>query len=298
MSWTEFKPFTDFVDIRPFTGYAGRSGKYKTILEGTKEPKYFSQAEGCWPVSGGEFDFKRTNPDGNYLEVTCGVYFIRIKDDSARANAETPSGYYDYIGLSANFEKNKFQSGIFSRLFDHYRKLVCLPSRKNFFKLIAKYQLNLDPNNLSKEEEKKYKKLAAQDLEKQNFQNYDALREYFGASHIGKDIDLYGTTKKYHKVFKECRKNNDLNCHEGIKEFFKKNVSIAYYKYNFSKDSKFTLRKGSPQINDKWEDFVKFISKAEGVALATYKRENGKLPFLNDRDEIKEVDNLPTGFNS
>ena len=297
MSWTEFKPFIDFVDIRPFTGYEGRPGVWKTILEGTKEAKCFSQAEGCWPLSGGEFDFQRTNPDGEYLEVTCGVYFIRIKDDSAKANAETPSGYYDYIGLSANFKKNDFQSGIFGRLFDHYRKLVCLPSRNNFFKLIAKYQLGVDPNNLSKEERDKYYLLAIKNLEEQNFQNYDALREYFGASHIGKDMDLYGTTKNFHKVFKECRKNNDLNCNKGIKEFFKKNVNIAYYKYNFSGDSKFTLRNGRPQINEKWLDFVKFISKAEGVALATYKKENGKLPFLNDRDEIKEVDNLPIGFN-
>jgi len=297
VSWTEFKPFIDFVDIRPFTGYEGRSGVWKTILEGTKEAKCFSQAEGCWPLSGGEFDFQRRNPDGEYLEVTCGVYFIRIKDDSAKANAETPSGYYDYIGLSANFKKNDFQSGIFGRLFDHYRKLVCLPSRNNFFKLIAKYQLGVDPNNLSKEERDKYYLLAIKNLEEQNFQNYDALREYFGASHIGKDMDLYGTTKNFHKVFKECRKNNDLNCNKGIKEFFKKNVNIAYYKYNFSGDSKFTLRNGRPQINEKWLDFVKFISKAEGVALATYKKENGKLPFLNDRDEIKEVDNLPIGFN-
>lgn len=298
MSWTEFKPFIDFVDIRPFTGYEGRPGVWKTILEGTKEAKCFSQAEGCWPLSGGEFDFQRTNPDGEYLEVTCGVYFIRIKDDSAKANAETPSGYYDYIGLSANFKKNDFQSGIFGRLFDHYRKLVCLPSRNNFFKLIAKYQLGVDLNNLSKEERDEYYLLAVKNLEEQNFQNYDALRKYFGASHIGKDMDLYGTTKNFHKVFKECRKNNDLNCNKGIKEFFKKNVNIAYYKYNFSGDSKFTLRNGRPQINEKWLDFVKFISKAEGVALATYKKENGKLPFLNDRDEIKEVDNLPTGFNS
>tara|TARA_Y100000748_G_scaffold200832_1_gene168246 strand:- start:881 stop:1813 length:933 start_codon:yes stop_codon:yes gene_type:complete len=310
MSWTKFRPFTDYVDIKDFTGHSGNDRDWRAELA-PLDLVHFSKAEGCCPVSGEVFDYKRKDDSKEPCKITCGVYFIRVDDKSAKDNKETPSGYYDYIGLSANFKKNDFQSGIFGRLFDHYRKLVCLPSRGNFGELITKYQLGVDLSDLNKKERKKiisqkYKTLAIQDLEKQHFRNYDELREYFGASHIENDINLYGTTEYFHKVFQECRKRNDLNSIGGINKFFTENVSIAFYEHNFSGNSQFYLnadgtpklsKDGTPQINGKWTKFIEFISKGEGVALATYQKQWGMLPFLNKRDEIMNLDNLPKGFN-
>ena len=100
------------------------------------------------------------------------------------------------------------------------------------------------------------------------------------------------------------RKSNDLNSIEGINEFFKKNVKLAFYEHNFSGESHFVFAEGKPkrkndgtnQLNQKWLKCIEFISKGEGVALATYKKEYGELPFLNKRDEIKGLDNLPKEF--
>jgi hypothetical protein len=304
MSWNKFRPFTDYIDIKHYTGHEGNTGTWKAKLA-TQDPKCFSQAEGCYPVSGEAFDYRREDDNGNSCEIACGVYFIRIKDKSAKNNIETPSGYYDYIGLSANFKKNSFSSGIFKRISDHYRKLVCLPARGNFLKLITKYALKVDISNLTYEEIKKYRPEAEKSLRKKYFKNYDELREYFGASHIKDDINLYDTTESFHKVFQECKKRNDLNTIEGINKFFTENVRIAFYEHKFIDNNMFVLnndgsikiKSGIPQINGSWKNFVQFISKGEGVALATYKKEYGKLPFLNSRDEIKSLDNLPKGFN-
>lgn len=302
MSWNEFRPFTDYIDIKTFTGHSGNNRDWQAKLA-TLDHKHFSQAEGCFPVSGEAFDYKRKDNSKEPCKITCGVYFIRIDDESAKGNKETPSGYYDYIGLSANFKKNDYQSGIFGRLFDHYRKLVCFPSRGNFEKLITKYQLEGDLSHLTKEEKKK---LAIKHLKDRYFRIYDELRDYFGASHIENDINLYGTTEYFHKVFQECRKRNNLNSIDGINEFFTEKVRIAFYEHNFSGNSQFRLnadgtpklsKDGTPQINGKWTKFIEFISKGEGVALATYKKKWGMLPFLNQRDELMGLDDLPEGFN-
>ena len=302
MSWNEFRPFTDYIKIKPFTGHPGNKGEWQAALA-SSDLDQFSQAEGCFPVTEEAFDYRRNDNSGERCQITCGVYFIRVDDQSAKNNKETPSGYYDYIGLSANFKKNTFQSGIFGRLFDHYRKLVCLPKRGNFGELITKYQLEVDLSHLTakqrkKEIKEKYKTPAMQHLKKQHFKNYDELRNYFGASYIEESIDLYGTTENFYKVFQECSQRNDLNSIDGINKFFKEKVRLAFYEHNFAGNSKFKINKnGASQINDKWTEFIEFISKGEGVALATYKKDYGELPFLNKRDEIKRVDNLPNGFN-
>ena len=310
MSWNKFRPFTDYIEIKPFTGHPGKPGAWQAKLA-PSDLIHFSQAEGCFPVSGEVFDYKRKDDSKEPCKITCGVYFIRVDDKSAKDNEETPSGYYDYIGLSANFKKNTFQSGIFGRLFDHYRKLVCLPSRGNFGELITKYQLGVDLSHLSEEQKKKeikkkFKTPAMQNLKEQHFKNYDELRDYFGASYIGESKDLYGTTENFHKVFQECKQRNDLNSIDGINKFFKEKVRLAFYEHNFSGNSKFALnadgttklnKNGTSQINGEWTKFIEFISKGEGVALATYKKDYGELPFLNKRDEIVRVDNLPKEFN-
>ena len=58
MSWNKFRPFTDYIEIKPFTGHPGNKGEWHAALA-SSDPKLFSQAEGCFPVSGEVFDYKR-----------------------------------------------------------------------------------------------------------------------------------------------------------------------------------------------------------------------------------------------
>ena len=44
MSWTEFRPFTDYIGINQFTGHPGRKGDWQTKLA-PLDLEYFSQAE-------------------------------------------------------------------------------------------------------------------------------------------------------------------------------------------------------------------------------------------------------------
>ena len=53
--WIKFKPFTEYIDIRRYTGYEGRPGDWKTALESNKS-EYFSMAEGCIPQPGSLLD--------------------------------------------------------------------------------------------------------------------------------------------------------------------------------------------------------------------------------------------------
>ena len=306
MSWSEFRPFTDYIDIKHFTGYSG-GGKniWKTKLqeEVNKEPDLlsFSQAEGCTPVKGGVLDYRKDNSSVEWPEITCGIYFIRIDDESAKHNEETPSGYYDYIGLSSNFTKKKFQSGIYGRLFDHYRKLVCLPKRGNFGELIIRNHFkDINLSNLNTDQKtallKKHQPKAIEHLQKQSFEDYQKLRDYFGGDDIGNNLDLYGTTEYFFKVFKACNETNDLNTINGIKHFFKEKVHLSFYKHTFGGEDQFRSKGNNPQINESWKKFVEFIAKGEGVALAAYKKINGKLPYLNKRDVIKNLDILPNHY--
>ena len=123
MSWTKFKPFTDFIDIQRYTGHEGRPGEWMTRLE-RDDLEHFSKAEGVKPKSQSLLDwcFNNVSP--------CGLYFIRVKDESAVKL--TKSGFYDYIGMASGEQSvAAFQRGIFGRLFDHYRKLVNLPDEVN-----------------------------------------------------------------------------------------------------------------------------------------------------------------------
>ena len=277
MSWTKLEPFTDFIDIRRYTGYPGREVEYKTRLESeTKEG--FSQAEGVWPKPGTLLDW---NEYERGFEPS-GIYFIRVKDESA--SDLTKSGYYDYIGKAAGNTSSRFQRGIFHRVYDHYRKLCCLPHRKKFNTLIQKYHKGIEDESLQKENKPK----AIELLEEQNFSDIEELRVFFASPHLnndGKDelrktatTQEYGTTENFLKVFQNCRKTktNNLNTFAGIKEFFEKRVELAFL-----------------IIERKGKKFPEKVAKAEGLALARYIQEYGETPYLNKSDEVQGFNTLP-----
>ena len=75
MTWTNFKPSTDYIEILPYVGHEGRPGEWQAKLE-SDELAYFSQAEGCKPVPGSLLDY-------SHGDIACGIYFLRVEDKSA-----------------------------------------------------------------------------------------------------------------------------------------------------------------------------------------------------------------------
>ena len=279
---TKFKAFTDYIEIKNFTGHEGRKGVFQTKLN-SSELEYFSQAEGCFPVRNGLLDYKRKE----HPEITCGIYMIRIEDESAgKGKTKTESGFYDYIGLTANDKQRDFQSGIFGRLFTHYRKLVCLPSRGNFGTLIKKYHLGIDLlAEKSEDEEKKQDNdnKAIQHLKGKKFSDLADLRKYFKSPHLpsGAGIKEYceDLNPKFINVFKQCRKSNNLDTIKGVNKFFSTKVKVSFI----------PVYRG----DIKEQKFREKIAKGEGVALASYKARYGEFPFLNTRDEVGDFDTFP-----
>lgn len=273
--WTEFKPFTEYIDIRRYTGHEGRPGEWMTMLESNKL-EHFSMAEGVMPQPGSLLDWN--NNDG---VSPCGLYFIRVKDESAvkRANSE----YYDYIGMAAGEQtQSQFQRGIFGRLFDHYRKLCCLPERGLFNKLIQKYHFGIE----DRQQQIANKPQAIKLLKEQTFENIEQLRIFFASPHLKKNdegnsiraasLGEYGTTENFLNVFKQCRETNNLNTFTGIQEFFRNKVELSF----------FIVPPGGPT-------FTQLVAKGEGLALATYIQKYGRTPFLNKRNEVRGFNTLP-----
>ena len=263
MSWTEFKPFTDWVGIKPFTGHPGRRGVWVTSLE-QNESDHFSQAEGCFPISGELLDYNTLS------DISCGLYFIRVKG----ANGISKSGYFDYIGMATGKNAPEFQQGIFGRVYQHYRKLICLPDRQKFNHLIQKYHLG---SNGKKEQ-------AVELLKAQEFNDYAELREFFHAPHIAinpSSVNEYGTTTKFQQCFEICSMKNDINSISGIQKFFKSQVELSIF-----------VVKGKAK-NDSAK-YIEKVAKGEGIALAVYKKEFGEMPYLNKRDDLIGFDSLPS----
>jgi len=81
MTWTNFKPSTDYIEILPYVGHEGRPGEWQAKLE-SDELEYFSQAEGCKPVPGSLLDYSqlaerfiKVNPNTfayNHVQVISG----------------------------------------------------------------------------------------------------------------------------------------------------------------------------------------------------------------------------------
>ena len=275
MPWEKFKPFTDYIDIQRYTGYQGRAGEWMTRLE-RDDLEYFSQAEGVKPKSQSLLDWSSHN------EVSpCGLYFIRVKDESAVKLTE--SGYYDYIGMASGEQSGApFQRGIFGRLFDHYRKLVNLPDRGKFNTLIQKYHLGIEDSNLQREN----KPAAIKLLKNQNFHNIEQLRIFFASPHLKSNEEgkprlaaswnEYGTTEYFLHVFNQCRESNNLDTIAGIQDFFRDKVEVSFF-----------------IVGGRGAKFTQKVAKGEGLALATYMQKYGETPFLNKSDEVQGFNTLP-----
>tara|TARA_B100000035_G_scaffold149693_1_gene127564 strand:+ start:2649 stop:3485 length:837 start_codon:yes stop_codon:yes gene_type:complete len=274
MSWTKFKPFTDFIDIQRYTGYEGRPGEWMTRLE-RDDLEHFSQAEGVKPKSQSLLDWCSNNVS------PCGLYFIRVKDESAVKL--TKSGFYDYIGMASGEQSGAaFQRGIFGRLFDHYRKLVNLPERGKFNTLIQKYQLGIEDSDHQREN----KPVAIKLLKDQHFYNIEQLRIFFASPHLKSNEDgkprlaaswtEYGTTEYFLHVFKQCRESNNLDTLAGIQNFFRDKVELSFF-----------------IVNGRGPRFTQKVAKGEGLALATYIQEYGETPYLNKSDEVQGFNTLP-----
>ena len=97
MPWTKFRPFTEFIVIHPFVGRNKGNNILKTTIG--EYSGGFSTDEGLEPVSGELLDCQKNWP------VALGLYWIRIKSKAAQGKHK--SGYFDYIGLSANINNQK-----------------------------------------------------------------------------------------------------------------------------------------------------------------------------------------------
>lgn len=240
-NWTEFKPFTDYFEIKHLVGYQGRRGLWKTTLE--EETGHLSQADGLFPVQGGAFDYN--------INVAVGIYFIRI----AGGEDHHPSGFFDYIGLSApsNNDDGAYQKGIYGRIFEHYRKILGIPHRpkiKDYINAKKKSEMNdRDMYDL---------------FEEQEFKDYQAYREFF--MKCSKDEYSKVSTRQFIQITEKFAK--ELSNLQSIKNFFSSKVTFCFNTYSGN-----------------GTDAIKDISKGEGLALNDYKNIYGEYPFLNERDE-------------
>ena len=240
-NWTEFKPFTDYFEIKHLVGYQGRRGLWKTTLE--EETGYLSQADGLFPVQGGAFDHN--------INVPVGIYFIRI----AGGENHHPSGFFDYIGLSTPSDKgrSKFQKGIYSRIFEHYGKILGIPQRGDIGNYInAKKKSEMNDQDIHKI------------FEEQEFKDYQAYREFF--MKCSKDEYSKVSTRQFRQITEKFAK--ELSNLQSIKNFFSSKVTFCFNTYSGN-----------------GTDAIKDISKGEGLALNHYKNIYREYPFLNERDE-------------
>ena len=297
MPWTEFRPFTELINIHPYVGVPpGLKNELRTTIG--EYSGGFSTDEGLKPVSGELLDYNQNWP------VALGLYWIRIKSEAAQG--KTKSGYFDYIGLSANInnqkdkirilekEANKLENeanklkkdthlpwieerinevtglhmggrkatyGIFRRLQDHYLKIVRLPGRGKFPKCPARRE----------------------ELAQKHFNDYQEFREFFE----------YSGTENFDGVFDLLTEHHKLDTHEEVKDFFRNYVSLKFL----------NLIKGDNQ-EDRIEDvervfFEADVKKGEAVALQAYDNRYKELPYLNEINEFEQyIENfLPDNEN-
>lgn len=275
LEWTDLLPFTDHIKINSFVGHAARKGTWMASLEG--DLNYLSSAEGCSPALNGLLDFKNNKPPA------CGLYFLRVDVGNGMQDfeQENTSGYFDYIGMAtAGGNYPLFQQGIFGRMYDHYRKLTCLPERGQINKLIQKYYFKITDAEQQKENRSK----AIELLKVQKFKDYEELRAFLHAPHVPhgdspSTTTEYGTTVNFQKCFQLCSTQYDLNTTDKIKMFFEEHVKVSFFIIPGSKKSK----------------FVEKVAKGEGLAIAEYKHHFDGIPSLNQRDELT-VSSLPAGL--
>ena len=250
MPWTEFRPFTDFIDIHPFVGVPPGEGNdiQTTIGEHTGG---FSTDEGLRPVPGGLLDFDMHWP------LALGLYWIRI--DSKAAKGKTNSGYFDYIGQSRNLnpQGRRATFGIFRRIQAHYLKILRLPQRGDFW----------GPGHPKREE-----------LAQQDFEDYREFRDFF------RDEEgnlTYSGGVNFDEAYRLLTKHHDLDTHEQVKDFFKKHVSLRFLNL---------IRGNNQQERIRYVERVRFaadVKKGEAVSLLNYCNHFKETPYLNSKKEFE-----------
>ena len=252
--WTEFRPFTDYFEVKSYVGFAGRNRKWQTSLEGVKGS--LSQSEGLFPLPEGPFDYKTLHEDA----IPSGVYWIRVMGDR---RCKHPSKHFDYIGLAAGQESGtKFQRGIFNRIFDHYRKIVMLPARGK----IDKYLAELYPK-LAKEQRQ-------QKFIRSKFSDYRDLRAFFVDQATNESLIERDSPEPWVELFHIFEK--ELATTADINKFFSRQVRFRYNSFS----------SGTSAAREQQ------IGKAEGLALQEYFHRYGDYPFLNTRSEVRSLDNF------
>ena len=144
-------------------------------------------------------------------------------------------------------KKASFQSGIFQRAYEHYRKIVGIPHRKKIGKYISKGYPDLHERS---EWIEKFKD--------QNFRNYQELREFFfNCDREGQIKDIPENFRKLTEIYQD-----ELKTFEDIKEFFATKVRFSYNLFSGANADK-------------------YIKNGEGLAILTYKNKYERIPYLN-----------------
>jgi hypothetical protein len=274
MSWTKFKPITDYFKIPHYT-----NPKFKA----TKKRHWLTTLEGTY---GGLENATLKKNNGDLGPYDPGIYWIKIN----RPSKKNKSKSWNYIGKNAVFcPSTSGQGGIAFRVSDHITKLMFLPHRSKIIEA------------LEKKYPKKTKEQRIAKFREQKFLNYQELRKFLSDSD-GKY--LYKTTEHFEDFFKENK--DDFKTYEKIKEFFDKYVEIKFLKLpikgkehyskieNWKKDIS-ALKKSIKAGNKESTEYKKVlqyltlhVDKAEAVCMGAYAANNkGKLPELCKIDETK-----------
>ena len=183
MTWSKFYNFEEILISNPYVNPHGKIKNWSTNLEG--KHGRLAKAHGC-----------TLNPEGKLDNDACGLYMIRIK------GAGTKSGFYDYIGMATDYKAAALiQRGIFGRLTDHYRKIICLPHRGDIAKSIQKalpdkQDIHIHDDDVNKSNAEKF-------FCDQIFNDYEHLRNFFKNPEYERDKTEPEFTFKMEQNFKE-----------------------------------------------------------------------------------------------
>ena len=281
--WYDFEElftFEGLVDLNDDTGMIA-------FIEGKKGS--LAKWDGFLEKEDSDIDFEKRKLE-SFAEIPCGIYMMRVGGNLPKSDPPK-SKYFDYIGKAGGIMNSGKANGFYSRLPDHFRKLIDVPKRGAVMAAIkAAYP---DCN-----EEERKKKLAE---EKSGYKDYRAFFK-------GK----YKNEKNFKKFF-QCNQHQ-LGSTKDIQDFFKSNVRI---RFNFLKRN-LTVEREGQDVNIRYENIYKEngelgnevlqgnkdslkaseiyhtqekehtgrINKAEGLCLQAYFTKYHEYPFLNKRNEV------------
>ena len=279
----------DFEELFTFEGLVDPKLKkgMATIIEGEKG--YLAKWDGFLEKEDSDIYFEKRKLK-SVAEIPCGIYMMRVDGNLPKSNPPK-SKYYDYIGLAGGIMNSGKANGFYSRLPDHFRKLIDVPKRGAVMAAIkAAYP---DCN-----EEERKKKLAEEKL------GYKDYRAFFKGK--------YKNEENFKKFF-QCN-HHQLGSTKDVQDFFKSNVRI---RFNFLKRN-LTLERQGQDVNIRYENiykkngelgnevlqgnkdslkaseiyhtreikYLERLNKAEGLCLQAYFTEYDEYPFLNNRNEV------------